>query len=311
MKFVYLLYPPNKYYKIRDEQFIIDGLKKYNHKVEEINRFFRFNIIIKCLFNKPDALILSSLKIGKKVNFLLFFIKKMKIPIYWWYFDSANTDNNRYKNVINVAKNTSIFFNRDMNNFNDYKKNNINPIWLDQAVPNILSKYKNNGNNYNYDLGFFGSLSGVHKERARSLKEIDDKFNLVIYTKDVKDFEKMGFKNVKNFVFKDKIPELVSNIKIVLVFNSSCSSPYYWSDRIHIMLGSKAFCLTEFTEGIEKSYLNNVHHVIFNEFSELEEKVHYWIKQKQQRITISENAYKYAHEHHSYYKRVEEFLNYL
>ena len=35
MKFVYLLYPPNKYYKIRDEEFIIDGLRKCNHKVEE------------------------------------------------------------------------------------------------------------------------------------------------------------------------------------------------------------------------------------------------------------------------------------
>ena len=47
-----------------------------------------------------------------------------------------------------------------------------------------------------YDLSFFGSYEKVHLNRSKILKELDEKFNLVIYTKDEKKFLHKGFKNV-------------------------------------------------------------------------------------------------------------------
>ena len=308
MKFIYLFPNPNKYYPVRDEQFIIEELKNEGKKIFQVKRFFTIQIFFYLLFYKPDAIIFSSLNIGRKINwFIKNFSKIINVPIYWWYFDSANTDLKRYELVNSVAKNVTLFFNRDKVNFKKYKKNNINPIWLDQAVPNILNIKKNDGS-YDYDVGFFGSLSNVHNSRTEFLKKIDEKFNLVIYSKDKKEFEKLGFKNVKNYVFKDEIPNLVSKIKIILVLNSSCSSPYYWSDRIHIMIGSGAFCLTQNIEGIQETYLPNEHHIIFNNQSEIENLISEWINKDFEREEMREKGYQHAIKNHSYNNRVKEFL---
>ena len=311
MKYIYLFPSPNKYYKIRDEEFVINGLKQIGHEIITINNFCRFNLIVKYLIYNPDAIIFSSLRIGKKINFIIKIMLKFKIPIYWWYFDSANADKKRLKTVKKVAKNVSFFFNRDKINFDEYKEIKINPIWLDQAVPNILKNNKLDNDNFDYDVGFFGSLSSVHEERANLLKTIDKKFNLVIYTKDIKKFKKMNFKNVKNYIFKDKIPEAISKIKIILVLNSLCTDAFYWSDRVHIMIGSGAFCITEYVEGIDKTYKDNEHHVILKDVSKIIDKIQFWINKDLDRKKISVCGYNYSHKVHSYNSRVKEFINYI
>ena len=110
MKFLYLIPPPNKYYHIRDEEFIANELKKEGQDIIKIKRFFKINIFYNIIFNKPDAIIFSSLNIGRKINCILKILRdKINIPIYWWYFDSANVDNKRLNRVISVAKNVSKF----------------------------------------------------------------------------------------------------------------------------------------------------------------------------------------------------------
>jgi len=307
MNFLYLLSKPNKTYLIRDEEFVIKELINANHLVTKINNFYFLKILYYLSKYKIDAIIFSSLNIGKKN---IFFLKQLKKPLFWWYFDSANASRKRLKDVIRVAKNTKIFFNRDKINFSNYTKLGIKPIWLDQGAPDIINE-KYNCNNFEYDVGFFGSLSSVHKSRAKLLKKIDEKFNLIIYSKDKHKFKKLGFKNVKNFVFKNQIPEAISKIKITLILNSTCSAPYYWSDRIHIMIGSGGFCLTEFIEGIDKKYLPNKHHIIFNGENDCFEKINFWLKKNEKRKIIINNGFKHAHKYHSYKSRVLEFLDYI
>ena len=308
MNFLYLIPPSNKYYPIRDEEFIVKELLNENQSVIVINKFFKIKILYYILVHKPNAIIFSSLNIGKKINiFIRFIVGFLNTPIYWWYFDSANADSKRKKLVKKISKKVTLFLNRDKINFADYKNNNIKSIWFDQGVPNIL-KYESSNENYDFDLGFFGSLSSVHKSRAQFLKKIDSKYNLAIYTKDKNEFKKLGFKNVKNYVFKNKISSLVSKIKIVLVLNSSCSAPYYWSDRIHIMIGSGAFCLTEKITGIEKTYKSNKHHILFENNNDFFHLVDYWLKQNDKREKIRFDGFKYAHKFHSYNSRVKEFL---
>jgi len=304
---IYLFPEPNKIYPIRDEQFIIEELINANQNVIIINNNYFIKMIYYIIKYKIDAIIFSSLNIGKKINFLFSIIN---LPIFWWYFDSANASKKRLKRVNKIAPNVKVFFNRDKNNFSNYVKIGINPVWLDQGVPNIINQ-KINLENYNYEVGFFGSLSSVHKSRTKLLKQIDENFNLVIYTKDKKQFKQLGFKNVKDYVFKDRIPQTVSKIKIVLILNSSCASPYYWSDRIHIMIGSGAFCLTEYTEGIDEIYINQKHHIIFKNKDNILNKISHWLKKDNERRNIINDGFAYAHKFHSYKNRVNNFLEHL
>ena len=46
--------------------------------------------------------------------------------------------------------------------------------------------------------------------------------------------------------------------------NITNSQPYYWSNRIHLLLGSGAFCISEYIEGIEESYTNEKDCLFFN-----------------------------------------------
>lgn len=308
MKFLYLYPKPNKYYIFRDEQFIIESLKKNGHTVYQVKNFFILKIIYYIYKNNINNIIFSSLNIGKKTHRLFKFLKNKNFNIYWWYFDSANTSIKRFNDVCKVAQQSLIFFNRDKINFLKYKNNGINPIWLDQGVPNIL-KYVKTDYQYDYDIGFFGSLSMVHRDRAQLLKKIDEKYKLVVYSKDKKDFLNKGFKNVKNYVFKDVIPDKVARVKIIIVLNASCSGPYYWSDRIHIMLGSGAFCLTENIEGIEKSYINKKHHILFNDEKSLFDSINHWLNNDCEREEIRYNGFLHAQKYHSYNIRSVEFIN--
>ena len=142
MNFLYLIPSPNKYYPIRDEEFIVKELLNENQSVIVINKFFKIKILYYILVYKPNAIIFSSLNIGKKINiFIKFIVGFLNIPIYWWYFDSANADSKRKKLVKKISKKVTLFLNRDKINFADYKNNNIKSIWFDQGVPNIL-KYE-------------------------------------------------------------------------------------------------------------------------------------------------------------------------
>ena len=99
-------------------------------------------------------MIFSSLNIGKKIRLFLKILDKNKFNIFWWYFDTANANKKRFNDVKKIAKHVTLFFNRDKINFPLYKKLNIVPIWLDQAVPHILKVNKKKCI-AQYDIGFF------------------------------------------------------------------------------------------------------------------------------------------------------------
>ena len=62
----------------------------------------------------------------------------------------------------------------------------------------------------------------------------------------------------------DKISSIVAQTKITLVLNATITEDYCWSNRIHIMLGSGAFCLTDYIKGLENSYENEKDCIFIN-----------------------------------------------
>ena len=305
-RFLYLIPPEKSFYKIRNERFIINALKDLSHDIIEINKFYTFNLIRYCSTQKIDGIIFNSLKIGMKCEKFLN-LNKYNIPKYWWYFDAAKFGN-RYSKVVRLAKEVDIFFNKEKNEFENYTNMKINPIWLDQGVPSNCKFTENN--NLMYDLGFFGSASEIHSNRTSILRKLDKKYNLIIYSKDYKKFIAYGFKNCYPAINQEQISKKVSEIKITLCFNSNASRAFCWSDRIHLMLGSGAFCLAENIEGIQNFYKNERDCIFFNQAEDLMDKIDTWLNSNKKN-EIRKNGYNTAHKKNSYQLKVEEFLTHI
>ena len=297
---LYLIPSEKSFYKVRNERFIIDALKDLSHDIIEINKFYTFNLLRYCSTQKIDGIIFNSLKIGIKCE-KFFQLNKYNIPKYWWYFDAAKFGD-RYSKVTRLAKKIDIFFNKEKTEFENYISMDINPIWLDQGVPSTC-QFINNNNNLIYDLGFFGSASKIHSNRSSTLKKLDEKYNLVVYSKDYKKFIEYGFKNCYPAVNQQQISEKVSEIKIALCFNSNASKAFCWSDRIHLMLGSGAFCLAENIEGVQKFYKDKYDCIFFNNQKDLIIKIDSWLKSEKREL-IRKNGYNTAHKKNSY-KEIE------
>ena len=305
-RFLYLIPNEKKFYKTRNERFIINALRDYGNEIIEIKKFYVLNLIRHYFISKPDGVIFNSLKIGNKCE-RIFKQKKIKIPKFWWYFDSA-TFGNRYKKVINLAKQTDLFFNKEKKEFKNYINEKIKPIWIDQGAPSICKYTKNS--HYKYDLGFFGSASKIHSERTSLLKRLDSKYNLIIYSKDYHKFKKNGFKNCLPPIDQSNLSKKVSEIKITLCFNSFVTSPFCWSDRVHLMLGSGAFTFVEYVDGISNFYKDNKDCIFFNDSNDLLNKITLWIN-SESKDKIRKEGFKTAHSKNSYKVKVKEFLQHL
>tara|TARA_B100000575_G_C23055374_1_gene607554 strand:+ start:114 stop:1058 length:945 start_codon:yes stop_codon:yes gene_type:complete len=307
-KFLYLIPREKRFYKLRDERIISNTLKELSYDIIEINKFYNVNLIKHCIRYKIDGIIFNSLKIGMKCDkFFDLNNRLFHIPLYWWYFDAVRFPN-RYKKVVNIAKKTSIFFNKDKIEFKKYKNMNIKPIWLDQGTPSICNFVRTK--KIKYDLGYFGSLSKVHSNRLAILMALNKKYNIVIYSKDYKNFKDYGFINSFPGISQSDIGQKVSEIKITLCLNGDISNPYYWSNRIHLMLGSGAFCIVEKTEGLQKFYKDKKDCIYFKNQNELMKKIKKWIN-SDKRNQIRKNGFKKAHSENSYKNKITEFLNHI
>tara|TARA_Y100001960_G_C14706075_1_gene844344 strand:+ start:669 stop:1637 length:969 start_codon:yes stop_codon:yes gene_type:complete len=306
--FIYLIPKrKKKHYNDSSESIIIKKFIKLGHTIIPIYSFYFINIISKLLTNKIDGIIVNSIKILSKNRLLLIFNKL--IPIYWWYFDNSLLKEKNYLKSIQIAKKVSIFFNKHYKQFNNYIKMGIKPIWLDQGTSS--KKEFINSQKFDYDIIFFGSLNLVHTNRTNILKNIDENYNLTIFTPSTKQFKKLGFKNVLPAIPHNDINKIVSKTKITLVLNATTKEDYCWSNRIHIMLGSGAFCLTDYIVGIENSYTDGEDCVFIKDLNSINKTINHWLNDEKtnERNRIRLNGYNKAHEKHTYENRINIFLN--
>ena len=288
---------------------IIEEFIKLNHIIIPIRKFYVINIILQLLTKRIDGIIVNSIKILWNNKLILKF--KKITPIYWWYFDNPFLKKKNHIKSILLAKQVSIYFNKHFKSFNEYKKNGINPIWLDQGITSkyIFIKPKK----YKYDIIFLGSLNAMHDDRTKILKKIDDNFNLTIFTPSIKKFKKLNFKHILPAISHDKISSIVAQTKITLVLNATITEDYCWSNRIHIMLGSGAFCLTDYIKGLENSYENEKDCIFINNLDQIDEKIKFWLDEKmtKKRNEIRLNGYNKAHEKHSYENRIKSMISHI
>ena len=262
-----------KKYNPCTELIIINEFIRLGYHIIPIYHLYIINVLFLIFTRKIDGIIVNSINILWQ-NKLLIKLNQMT-PIYWWYFDDVLAKEKISNRVFYLAKNVSIFFNKNINHFQQFKKSGIKPVWLDQGVTENC-KYSDT-EEYKYDIVFFGSISFDHYSRTSLLKKIDEKYNLAIFTKSIKQLKKFGFQNVFAAVKHSKIGKIVAAAKITLVLNATTKNDNCWSNRIHLMLGSGAFCITDYIIGLENSYSTGEDCIFVRNLEDLEETVEEWI----------------------------------
>ena len=77
------------------------------------------------------------------------------------------------------------------------------------------------------------------------------------------------------------------------------------------MLGSGAFCLTDYIHGLENSYVDGEECIFVKNLDHLKENIDKWISddKKKQREEIRLNGYKRSHAEHSYKNRIKALIS--
>jgi len=308
--FIYLIPKRcNKKYNPCTELIIINEFIRLGYHIIPIYHLYIINILFLVLTRKIDGIIVNSINILWKNRLLLKL--NLTIPIYWWYFDTAMVTQKRVKKVNKIAPQINIFFNKDRGEFHRYHKMGAKPIWLDQGAESVCNFVETE--KQEFDLGFIGGMSHIHKERTSILRELDKKYNLAIYTPHEMRYKKNGFKNVYPPILHAEFGKVASKIRIMLNLSVNNTQPFYWSNRIHLLLGSGAFCISEYVEGIEESYTNEKDCLFFHNLNELYKLIDYWIQENMDgaREKIRHQGHLTAQKKHSYKNRIIKFLKHL
>lgn len=210
--------------------------------------------------------------------------KKLNIPTVLWGIDH-DPDKIKFLN----------YFKNDFSYIFYWHKNyppklNKKCFWLSFACdPNINRKFDTKKI---YDVVFVGNVSYKYcQERIRLLKLIGEKFNLKVF----------------NSVYGEKMAKIYSQAKIV--FNKSISGDL--NMRVFEAMSCGSLLLTNRLQpeaGLEDLFIHRKHLVLYNDETDLLEKIAYYLKHESEREEIAYNGNKEVVEKHTYEHRAKEML---
>lgn len=154
-------------------------------------------------------------------NKLFEMLHEMTNRIVYWSFDYQADSQDWHERLI---KESDLYLSKRIA---DSKYSNWQ--WLSQDFsPNFLDKIS--GVEKDIDVLFTGSYLSWAHERNDTLKAVDEKFDLHIYSVNPDEWISRGFKNVNGPVMDDALPGLIARAKINLSIDHTIEQGY-WSDR--------------------------------------------------------------------------------
>jgi len=101
-----------------------------------------------------------------------------------------------------------------------------------------------------------------------------------------------------------------ANSKIMVCASARDDIPGYWSNRVYMHLACGGFVLHPATPGLERVFTPGKHLVTY-EPNNLFEKIDYYLKHSAERERIAKAGCAYAHAHHTWDARMEDFWRIL
>jgi spore maturation protein CgeB len=154
--------------------------------------------------------------------------------------------------------------------------------WFPNAYPHDLVKPLNIEKKY--DLGFCGNLIADRNQLLHSIGIVQPK--------------------IDSFVIGEKMVEAINSYKIH--FNKNISNDINY--RTFETLGCKSFLLTNYTQGLEKLFDIGKDLVIYNDISDLRDKIQYFLKNEKEREEIAMHGYNTVIKKHTYDERCKYLL---
>jgi glycosyltransferase involved in cell wall biosynthesis len=245
------------------------GAKRMNDKLLEVIENLQPNLL---LLGHSELVFTNTLKTIKEKY------PNIKIAM-WWVdpFDKINHIDSRlvYLDAFFATTSPKYYQNKFVNKTNFYFMPNI----CDNSIETSKS-FEND--NFDYDLIFIGRKDDKRKtfiEKLTSIKKLN--FKIFGDTKDT-------------LIFGQEFLDVISNSKMAINYSRYNDIPLYSSDRVIQLLaqGTLVFCpkIPEF----QSLFLDN-EIVYFDDFDDLEKKIHFFIKNDKKRIEISKRGWEKAH----------------
>lgn len=245
-----------------------NGAKKMNHLfktlIDELN---------------PDLVIFGHAEL---INEEIFYeLKRKNIKMIFWYNDMIIDD--LFKKAGHLFD--KVFITGAGKIIDDLKKINENSYFLPNPVNKNIEKDVGYTNTQKYDLLFSGrkdsERKGLISYMETSFKNLDVKF--------------IG-QNSENTIIGNDYFKLISNSKICLNHSRKnyMVNKWYTSDRLMHILGNGSFCLSRTIIGGEDFFEDKLDY--YSDENELNEKVHYYLKNEEERKAKAKWLYKRVHE---------------
>ena len=109
-------------------------------------------------------------------------------------------------------------------------------------------------------------------------------------------------------MFRGNLHQLIAQSDVVLAPDAPVSGRY-WSNRVYLSLGFKAFMLHPYTEGIAQHYEDRKEIVYYRSRAECHELIDYYLSHPRERDVIATAGFERTMKEHTYRNRLETLLD--
>lgn len=228
-------------------------------------------------------------------------------PVVYWAFDFQWNPPEQWH--LRILEDTDVYLSKEMEYMLDYHRlfPNLKIHWFSQDFgPDFLDWEQ--GIIPDIDVLFTGSFHPGADNRIKTLKAIDERFNLVVHSVTPEQWKEVGLKNVNGPVMDHGLPALIARAKINLSVDIF-DSPGFWSDRNGQIMLCGGFVLFRYQTPAESIFGDSIGYFYGPE--DAAEKVQYYLDHDEEREMIRRRGYELAHKRFKASHRVKELITIL
>ena len=227
------------------------------------------------------------------------------IPVVGFHLDlfwglKAHSDREQWVRTAPYFQETDVMFTADGDHDEQWADAGVDHVWLPPAIAgkNVEMVGRKNAQ-YRADIGFVGSWRAYHKEwrhRKQLVSIVNNKY-------------RSRFKYWEGHVRGQALADLYATVPILIGDSCMLSGGNYWSDRIPETLGRGGFLLHPDTRGLRDHFpVGTLVTWPLGDFKELTDLIDYYLRQRDERLTIAAAGKQHVAQHHTYERRVEQIL---
>lgn len=217
---------------------------------------------------------------------------RVEAPLVAWYFDWIR-DWNREAAYVPALRHFALTLSTDGFDNGWYAERGIRRRWLPQACDTRFFFPMAGREKYACDVAFVGHA--YLERRADLIRQLGRSF----------DFRHFG---EASDVYGTEHARICNSAKILVADNYRNDIPGYWSDRVYLEVGSGGFLLHPRVPGIEESFTDGEHLVLYDDLPDLHDKIRYYLSHDDEREHVQRHGWRHVHQHHSQQARVRELM---